>query len=32
VTKTVPVATEDVTVTEDVVEWVCEPLLAEATR
>ena len=30
VTKTVPVKTEDVTVVEDVVEWVCEPILAAA--
>ena len=30
VTKTVPVKTEEVTVTEDIVEWVCRPLLAEA--
>lgn len=30
VTKTVPTATKEVTVTEDVVEWVCSPLLSEA--
>lgn len=30
VTKVVPTATEEVTVTEDVVEWICTPLLADA--
>jgi hypothetical protein len=32
VTATIPPATKEVTVTEDIVEWICEPLLAEATR
>lgn len=31
VTKTVPVQTEEVTVTEDVVEWRCKPLIAEVS-
>jgi hypothetical protein len=30
VVKTIPTATEEVTVIEDVVEWICHPLLAEA--
>lgn len=32
VTKTVPVETREITVTEETFEWVCEPLLAEVSR